>query len=1121
MLHAELSLVCNFMDHTGRIIASSERARIGQVHPRALRIMRGELGECSVSSEEAAHSDVMLEGMLTPIDINGERLTCFTMAGPLPVVRPLVRIVRFCVISLLQTAQAGHPRHPLPPPPAAAPAANLSELLHHATTTVSFSLARLHQAIEHIDEGVSLFDENLRLVVWNQRYLELAGWPGERSCRGQTMQAMVLHFLNRAGIDDAQVRQRLQERVQRLREGKNNDFQFETPDGQIIAVADRPLPGGGAVSSYTDITEHHRALLALRTAREDAENLVRERTQTLDTYTRLSSDWFWESDEEFRITHVYGDIYTKLRITPGYFMAKRRWEHPLLGVSKEQLAEHIAQHERHETFRNFEYGLVAPDGSTSYLSVSGAPRFDAQGRFLGYHGTGMDITQRRRTQRLLQERTAALERANAEMERQVRERTEALRGQLSFLRQLLEAIPTPIFYKDTQARYLGANPAFELVLGKPIEQVIGKRLEEVEPNILTAYNATADRELLSEPGRRSYEGTVHYGDGSVHQVQFHKATFTDLDGKVGGIVGVMIDITERKRLEDELRLNATVFDNSSEGMAVLRADGTVLTINQAFTTISGHTRDDAVGHPMPLLEDHDKSGGFFIRMKQHVDRDGSWQGEAPGQRKGGEIYPTWLSVAAVRDSLGAPTHYVVAFSDLSQKKQNEERIQQLAFNDPLTGLPNRRLLGDRLEHALVSGLRNRTGGAVLLIDVDNFKALNDTRGHDVGDLLLKQIGQRLASCVHEGDTVARMSGDEFVVLVEGLSIQTTQLVSEIKTLGTRLLRTLEQPYELAGQSHHHSASMGVALFGATPTSVAQLLKQADMAMYRAKASGRNTLSFFDPQMQSAVDARTALERAMRDGLQRGEFLPYYQPQIDQTGAVIGVEALVRWRKPDGSLVAPGEFIALAEETGLIVPLGQHMLEAACHQLTTWARTHATAGLSIAVNVSARQFHHADFVQQVLGILRATGAPATRLKLEITESLLIENIEAVIEKMQALKNHGVGFSLDDFGTGYSSLAYLKRLPLDQLKIDQSFVRDVLVDGNDAAIARMVVALADSLGLQAIAEGVETPEQQAFLLENGCRTYQGYLFSRPLPIEALQRWLDDRTEPARPARRITAV
>jgi len=273
--------------------------------------------------------------------------------------------------------------------------------------------------------------------------------------------------------------------------------------------------------------------------------------------------------------------------------------HPLIGVSKEQLAEHIAQHERHETFRNFEYGLVAPDGSTSYLSVSGAPRFDAQGRFLGYHGTGMDITQRRRTQRLLQERTAALERANAEMERQVRERTEALRGQLSFLRQLLEAIPTPIFYKDTQARYLGANPAFELVLGQPIEQVIGKRLEEVEPNILTAYNATADRELLSAPGRRSYEGAVHYGDGSVHQVQFHKATFTDLDGKVGGIVGVMIDITERKRLEDELRLNATVLDNSSEGMAVLRADGTVLTINQAFTTISGHTRDDVVGHPMP------------------------------------------------------------------------------------------------------------------------------------------------------------------------------------------------------------------------------------------------------------------------------------------------------------------------------------------------------------------------------------------------------------------------------------------------------------------------------------------------------------------------------------------
>ena len=1114
MLHAELSLVCNFMDADGRIIASSERARIGQVHPVAQRIMRKELDECSVSSEEAARSQVMLEGMLTPIDIDGERLACFTIAGPLPVVRPLVRILRFCVTSLLQTTGAGHARHPPPGPPAAPPATNLNELLHHATTTVSFSLARLHQAIEHIDEGITLFDEHLRLVVWNQRYLELVGWPAEEACRGQTIQAMVLRFLDQVGKNTPDVQQRLHRRIQRLREGKSNNFQFETPDGRVFAVADRPLPGGGAVSTYTDITERHRTMEALRTAREDAEKLVRQRTQTLQTYTQLSSDWFWESDEQFRITHIYGDVYGKLRIEPRYFSAKRRWDHPLIGVSKEQLAEHIAQHERHEAFRNFEYGLVAPDGSTSYLSVSGAPRFDSDGRFLGYHGTGMDITQRRRTQRLLQERTEALERANAEMEQQVQQRTEELRQQLSFLQQLLEAIPTPIFYKDTQARYLGGNAAFEQVVGKTMREVIGKTLREIEPKVLTAYTESADQMLLSAPGRQTYEGAVYYQNGVVRQVQFHKATFLQPNGAIGGVVGVMFDITERKRMEDELRLAATVFDNSTEGMAILRTDGTVLAINRAFTAISGYTHEDVVGHPVPLLEEKRRAAGFFIRLKLQLDSSGSWQGEAPGKRKSGETYPTWLSVAAVRDAQGAITHYVVAFSDLSSKKRNEERIQQLAFNDPLTGLPNRRLLMDRLEHALVGTLRNHTGGAVLLIDVDNFKALNDTRGHDVGDLLLKQIAQRLVGCLHEGDTVARMSGDEFVVLAEGMPTNTVQLVSQVKTLGGRLLQALEQPYELAGQSHHHSASIGIALFGEVPTSVAQLLKQADMAMYRAKASGRNTLSFFDPQMQSAVDTRTALERAMRNALRYGEFIAYYQPQVDQSGAVLGAEALVRWRKQDGSIVAPGEFIALAEETGLIVQLGQHMLETACRQLNAWARHPATAHLSIAVNVSARQFHHADFAHHVLDILRATGAPARRLKLEITESLLIENIEAVIEKMQKLKDHGVGFSLDDFGTGYSSLAYLKRLPLDQLKIDQGFVRGVLVDANDAAIARMVVALADSLGLQVIAEGVETPEQRLFLLQHGCRAYQGYLFSRPVPIAGFEAWLAERATGAPP-------
>ncbi|WP_186764649.1 EAL domain-containing protein [Comamonas flocculans] len=1111
MLHAELALVCNFMDADGRIVASSRRERIGSVHPVARRIMHGEFDEYSMSAQEAERSGVMLEGMLTAIDLDGRRVSCFTLAGPLPVVRPLARILRFCVTALLQTTGGGHARAATPAAaPAATPAASLSELLHYASTAVGFSLARLHQAIEHIDEGVSLFDENLRLVVWNQRYLELSGWPEEPACRGQELQAMVEHFLQTRGMDGPEVRARLQTRLQRLRAGQANDFQFETPDGQVMAVADRPLPGGGAVSTYTDITDRHRTLVALRSAREDAERQVRERTQTLDTYTRLSSDWFWESDAQFRITQIYGDVLGKLKIAPGYFMGKRRWEYQLVGVSAEQLAEHVAQHERHESFRNFEYGLVAPDGSTSYLSVSGAPRFDAQGRFIGYHGTGMDISERRRNQRLLQERSEALERANAEMERQVKERTEALRQQLSFMRQLLEAIPNPIFYKDRQARFLGANRAFEQFTGEAAEHFLGRTVAELAPQRACdlAQDMAADAQLLREPGRQTYESRVQDGRGELRDMLCHKATFLRPDGSIGGIVGVMLDITERKQMEDELRLAATVFDNSSEAMAILGPDGGVVAVNQAFMDITGYGRQEVVGRLIRTDEDQGEPAGFFKRLQPQLEREGSWQGEVRGVRKSGEPYPVWFSIAAVRDAGGHTSHYALAFSDLSQKKRSEERIQQLAFQDPLTQLPNRRLLMDRLEHALVGAARKQCGGAVLLIDVDNFKSLNDTRGHDTGDQLLRQMARRLVGGVHEGDTVARISGDEFVVLVENLPLAAVELVSQARSLCHELLLALEQPYELAGEQHHHSASIGIALFGNQTTSVAELLKQADMAMYRAKDAGRNTLAFFDPQMQSTVDARTTLERAIRDGLQRGEFVPWYQPQMDEGGHMLGVEALVRWCRRDGSVVAPGAFIALAEETGLIMPLGQHMLQAACRQLSAWAAQPDTAQLTIAVNVSARQFHHSEFARQVLDTLAATGANPQRLKLEITESLLIDHIEEVIGRMQLLKAHGVGFALDDFGTGYSSLAYLKRLPLDQLKIDQGFVRGVLSDANDAAIARMVVALADSLSLQVMAEGVETPEQQAFLRQHGCLAYQGYLFSKPLPIAELQTWLAQR-------------
>lgn len=440
--------------------------------------------------------------------------------------------------------------------------------------------------------------------------------------------------------------------------------------------------------------------------------------------------------------------------------------------------------------------------------------------------------------------------------------------------------------------------------------------------------------------------------------------------------------------------------------------------------------------------------------------------------------------------------------DINLRKKAEKEIQQLALYDTLTQLPNRKLLQDRMRQAMVASSRSHQQVAMLFIDLDHFKTVNDTRGHDVGDLMLQQAAQRLVSCVRGSDTVARLGGDEFVILLQDLDENVDLAASEARATGEKILQVFNHDFLLQGQEHHITVSIGVTLIKRTDESSDEMLKRADLAMYRAKSAGRNTLQFFDPQMQAAVLMRAALETDLREGLAQNQFLLYYQAQVNAQHQIIGVEALVRWVNPKRGMVSPGEFIPLAEETGLILPLGQWVLETACRQLAFWANQSATAHLTVAVNVSARQFHQQGFVEQVLDTVERTGAKAHQLKLELTESMLVDDIQGVVAKMSALKGRGISFSLDDFGTGYSSLAYLKGLPLDQLKIDQGFIRDILIDQNDAAIAKMVIALANSMGLSVIAEGVETEGQRDFLANMGCPAYQGYLFSRPVPLQEFE-------------------
>jgi diguanylate cyclase (GGDEF)-like protein len=442
---------------------------------------------------------------------------------------------------------------------------------------------------------------------------------------------------------------------------------------------------------------------------------------------------------------------------------------------------------------------------------------------------------------------------------------------------------------------------------------------------------------------------------------------------------------------------------------------------------------------------------------------------------------------------------------MRRQRRNEEKINELAFFDPLTQLPNRTLLLDRLQQCMSLGERQQVFGAVLFIDLDHFKVLNDTLGHDKGDILLQQVARRLESCVRKSDTVARLGGDEFVVVLSGLRQEAKEAAAQVQVVAEKILAALNQTITLGLQQYRSAASLGATMFVGQQTSIEDLLRQADLAMYQAKASGRNGFCFFDPQMQTVVVERANLADQLRIALQESQFLLHYQPQVDADGRIVGAEALVRWLHPQRGMVSPAEFIPMTEETGMILPLGAWVLETACAQLRQWQTQAEFAHLTIAVNVSVQQFRKADFVESVLAALQITQANPQRLKLELTESLLIDNVEGIIDKMNALKDIGVCFSLDDFGTGYSSLSYLKKLPLDQLKIDQSFVRDVLLDPNDAVIARTIVALAHSLGLGVIAEGVETAEQRDFLASVACFHYQGYYFSRPLPIKDFEQFV----------------
>ena len=684
----------------------------------------------------------------------------------------------------------------------------------------------------------------------------------------------------------------------------------------------------------------------------------------------------------------------------------------------------------------------------------------------------------------------------------------ALQEQLSMIQRMTSRLPEMVFqfvkHSPEHGEFVFVSEAINDLFKVTPQQVMRdprNLFRQVHPDDLN--------ELLSTMSASAFDGMtwahefrVRWPDGSTRSMFGKSISVLESNGQIVAY-GSVTDITDHKASQVSMRESEARFraltQLSSDWYWEQDADFRFVRFDGELVRQAGRSGPDSMGKTRWEVGALNMTAQDWATHRAVLEAHAEFR-ELELQDVDHQGRPFWMSIsgAPIFDTDGTFKGYRGVGRNITARKRSDEKIERLAFYDVLTGLPNRRLLLERLQWALATSARDRSAGALLFIDLDNFKDLNDTQGHDVGDSLLQQVAYRLVACVREVDTVARLGGDEFVVMLQALGGDIAVATAQAEMVGKKLLTQLNQTYVLGKLEHHSTPSIGVAMFRDQQQSVDELLKQADLAMYESKSAGRNTLRFFDPAMQALVAERTALEADLRQGLKRNELVVYYQPVVDIHGRVAGAEALVRWHHPLQGLVPPNRFIPMAEQTGLILPLGDFVLETACKQLAQWSQHSVTADLTIAVNVSARQFKHPDFVQHVMTLLQKTQASAHLLKLELTESMLLGDTQDAVGKMAELRAQGVKFSLDDFGTGYSSLSYLIMLPLEQLKIDQSFVRDVLSDPNDAAIARTVLALGTSLGLSVVAEGVETQGQREFLMEAGCKWFQGYLFGKPVPI-----------------------
>ncbi len=857
--------------------------------------------------------------------------------------------------------------------------------------------------------------------------------------------------------------------------------------GGLLASLFDHMVSRQAIKALAKLQKEHRDLQFQTTQQTNVMlNTLRDREERLSMLMRHAPDAVFIFENTGSITFaneqaglLLGYRREELQNMNFFDLAPKEWR----AVYREQAQEIMLDHDRHV----LEMRLLNQQGQRIPIELSAILLPNDQ-----VYGSCRDIRERKAVLR-------------------------ALKDSQENMQNLLNSMAEGMYGVDNGGICTFVNPAFlnmlgydhsDEVIGKPIHRLVHHSYPDGSP-----YPGRECRMYLAYQARQK----IHVDDevfwrknGQPVPVEYWSHPIIKNNHVIGSVV-TFLDITERKRAEESLReseeyartaleeLNYQKFALDQHSIvAITDINGTITYVNQKFCDISGYSQTELLGENHRILSSGYHSKEFFRDMYQTIASGSVWRGEICNRHKNGELYWLITTIVPYLNEHGKPTQYISMRTDITQRKAAESRVHQLAFYDALTNLPNRRLLLDRLRQAIVVSERTQQYGAVLFLDLDRFKTLNDSQGHDIGDLLLTEVATRLQHSVREEDIVSRLGGDEFVVVMENLGDHDHQAASHAENIAENIRRALNRAYRLKDLVHHTTPSIGITLFLGQQHSMEDLLKHADIAMYQSKMAGRNTIRFYEPAMQTALNQRITLERELRQALARQQFELYYQVQIDDQYRPFGAEVLIRWYHPKRGMISPGEFVPILEETELIIPIGLWILRSACTQISYWQNDPLTRHLELSVNISAKQFRQADFVPQLQAILQETGVHPDKLKLELTESMVLDHVDEAIAKMHALRAIGVRFSMDDFGTGYSSLQYLKLLPLNQIKIDQSFVRDISTDPNDAAIVQAIIAIAKALQLDVIAEGVETLQQQALLKQYGCHTFQGHLYGHAMPL-----------------------